>query len=397
MSFQKILLGDICDFIRGVSFNGTEATEMPTDDMVPILRAGNIGTILNTENDLIWVPSKRVSKEQYLQLNDIVICMASGSKDVLGKTAILTHKFRGSVGAFCGIIRSRKVDPKFIAYWLLSSGFYKWRDDQAKGANIQNLRYSEILDIPIPLPPLDEQRRIAALLQRADRLRRLRRFSRQLSDTFLQSVFLQMFGDPVTNPMGWETAQIADFASLISSGATPLGGAETYQKTGIRFIRSQNVLMNSFDFSDIVYIGNETHMNMKRTWVKENDILLNITGASIGRVAIYTEQVPANVNQHVCIIRIKPGILSPKYLSYQISIPSFQKYILSLQSGATRQAFNFEQIRDFRIIVPQMELQKDFISIAEKFLNNNSRLIESSRQSEQLFQTLLARAFSSSR
>src|SRR5687768_9149895 len=174
MTVQKVAFGEVCDFVRGVSFDGDDAIGVSKEGYVPILRAGNIGDELSVHDDLVWVPEKRVSREQYFQVGDIAICMASGSAKVLGKTAQLKENFVGSVGAFCGIIRPTKANPNYIAYWLKSSDFMAWRDSQSNGVNIQNLRPNEIREIKIPLPPLTEQKRIASLLARADRLRRLR-------------------------------------------------------------------------------------------------------------------------------------------------------------------------------------------------------------------------------
>lgn len=219
MTVPKVALGEVCGFVRGVSFDGKESIDVAKEGYVPILRAGNIGDDLYIHEDLVWVPEKRVSKEQYFQVGDIAICMASGSPKVLGKTAQLKESFTGSIGAFCGIIRPIKADPNYISYWLKSDGFMAWRDSQANGVNIQNLRPTEIREIEIPLPPLTEQKRIASLLARADRLRGLRRTAHDLSDALLQSVFLEMFGDPIANPNGWDKVVIEELVSDMRGGS----------------------------------------------------------------------------------------------------------------------------------------------------------------------------------
>ena len=249
-----------------------------------------------------------------------------------------------------------------------------------------------------------EQKRIASLLARADRLRQLRRAANALADSLLQSVFLELFGDPVANSKKWNVEKLEGLTSLVSSGATPLGGSNVYKPTGFRFIRSQNVLMNRFDFSDVVFIDKETYYSMKRTVVKRDDVLLNITGASIGRVVCYQDDTPANVNQHVCIIRCKQEKLNPVYLSYVISTPSFQEKIIANQSGATRQALNFEQIKDFNIPLPPLTLQEEFARVVARVeglppslrfggASLRARMAESERQTQNLFESLLAQSF----
>ncbi|MDP1624273.1 MAG: restriction endonuclease subunit S [bacterium] len=269
--------------------------------------------------------------------------------------------------------------------------------DVQKVGTIGNLNLEQIRDFKIPLPPLTEQKRIASLLARADRLRQLRRTAHDLGDALLQSVFLEMFGDPVTNSKKLNVEKLEGFTSLVSSGSTPLGGSNVYTASGIRFIRSQNVLMNKFDFSDIAFISEEIYNSMKRTFVKRNDVLLNITGASIGRVACYQDEIFANVNQHVCIIRCKPEKLNPIYLSYFLSMPSFQEKFITNQSGATRQALNFEQIKDFNISVPPLSLQEEFAGVVGRVESLRGRMGESARQVEGLFESLLAQSFDGGR
>jgi type I restriction enzyme S subunit len=154
-------LGDIATVIRGVSFEGGDASAVELPGLLPILRAGNITDSLVIDHDLIWVPAARVSPEQQMKLGDIAICLSSGSASVVGKTALLDQRFDGSIGAFCGIIRpGPRVMPEFLAAWLRSPAYRSWRDVQARGASIKNLRVSTLTEIRLPLPTLDEQRRL---------------------------------------------------------------------------------------------------------------------------------------------------------------------------------------------------------------------------------------------
>ena len=165
--WKWVKLGEITEAIRGVTFKQGDASYTPLAGSVPILRAGNISDKLNTSDDLVYVPDTYVSNAQKLQVNDIVICLSSGSASVVGKTAKLEYDWDGSVGAFCAILRSQNAETaEYLAYWFKSDKFLAWRDSQARGANIQNLRVSGISDVSIPLPPLAEQERIVAKLER---------------------------------------------------------------------------------------------------------------------------------------------------------------------------------------------------------------------------------------
>jgi len=158
-------LGDAATFIRGVTFKRLDANLTEHEGYLPILRAGNIGEQLDTENNLVWVPGSLVAEQQLLRNGDIAICMSSGSPSVVGKTALLQKNWVGSVGAFCGIVRAKNTETsKYLFFWFRSPPYLKWRDSQARGANIQNLKFSEFKTIKIPFPSHSEQRRIVSVL-----------------------------------------------------------------------------------------------------------------------------------------------------------------------------------------------------------------------------------------
>jgi type I restriction enzyme S subunit len=153
----------------------------------------------------------------------------------------------------------------------------------------------------------------------------------------------------------WRNVKLGNHTSLISSGSTPRGGQSVYLESGpVMLIRSQNVRMNQLDLSDVAFISDEIDAEMQRSVVAEKDVLLNITGASIGRVATFdVPHARANVNQHVCIIRPNAGELDSRYLTYYLSSSRVQHDINNKhQHGGTRQALTFQQIAEFDIPLP---------------------------------------------
>lgn len=156
----------------------------------------------------------------------------------------------------------------------------------------------------------------------------------------------------------WSLARLGDHCTKIGSGLTPLGGQSSYAKSGIPLIRSQNVRMNAFDPDGLAFISSDQDSEMLGSRVLIGDVLLNITGASIGRVCVVPDElVPANVNQHVSVIR-SDGSWDPKFLSFYLSSPSVQRQILGDQAGATRQALTKAQVEDFRVPLPPLRQQE---------------------------------------
>ncbi len=152
--------------------------------------------------------------------------------------------------------------------------------------------------------------------------------------------------------------RLSELASKIGSGQTPTGGYRSYLISGIPLIRSQNVLMGEFSREGLVYISPKTNSEMSSSRVEENDVLLNITGASIGRVCVVPREIcPANVNQHVCIVRCGKD-LEPDYLALLLASPRFQSIINDNQAGATRQALTKAMIEDFEVPFISLEDQR---------------------------------------
>ncbi len=158
-------LVDLAEVIRGVSYEKSQAQSTPDDDYLPILRANNINGELNFE-DLVYVPAYLIAAEQRLREHDIAVCMSSGSASLVGKSAMLRIPFEGSFGAFCAVLRSRSKDlAPYLDLYMSSPTCRHFLTQTSRGIGINNLRVSDLLGTPFPLPPLAEQRRIVAKVE----------------------------------------------------------------------------------------------------------------------------------------------------------------------------------------------------------------------------------------
>ena len=168
-------------------------------------------------------------------------------------------------------------------------------------------------------------------------------------------------------------------ATKVGSGSTPKGGDAVYTSIGHYFVRSQNVGMGFLMLDNIAHINDDIHQKHKATEIYENDVLLNITGASIGRTAVATKELEGgNVNQHVCIIRTNSKV-NPKFLCDYIQTQRIQNHIKSLQTGGSREGLNFEQIRSFPISLPSINEQNELTCLLDKInerIATQVRLIE---------------------
>jgi type I restriction enzyme, S subunit len=286
-------------------------------------------------------------------------------------------------------VRAKHQTSRFI-YQFLSTKRSRF-EDLASGNLIPGLSRGDVLDMVAPFPEPAEQQKIADCLSSLDELIVAERRNLAHLQAYKSGLMQQLFprnGEttprlrfPEFRKAGeWAAQELGPKTLKVGSGITPTGGEKVYKKSGRPFIRSQNVGWRELLLDDVAYITEETHQSFDGTELHVDDVLLNITGASIGRSAIADSRIlGGNVNQHVCIIRVKPDELNPVLLNQYLVSNDGQKQIDSFQAGGNRQGLNFAQIRSF--LVPLPPTAEEQIRIAECLSALDTRI---AAQSERL-------------
>ncbi|EGR4466983.1 restriction endonuclease subunit S, partial [Vibrio cholerae] len=190
-------------------------------------------------------------------------------------------------------------------------------------------------------------------------------------------------------PKCWSVETLGEHTIKVGSGVTPKGGSKAYVDTGIPLIRSQNVLFGKFKLDDVAFITEQQHEKMKGSQLKPKDVLLNITGASIGRCAVLPADFEeGNVNQHVCIIRMSQAI-TPEFCGWFLNSNLGQKQIWNLQAGGNREGLNFQQIRSFRVPVLTVEEQCSIVEILSTVSDKLNLLEQQKAETQQLKKGLM--------
>jgi type I restriction enzyme, S subunit len=222
-NYPFVRLDSVARVVRGVTYAKGDVVLSPGPGDIPVLRAGNINGRLITDHDLVWLRRRAVSDDQLLRDGDVVMCMSSGSATVVGKSAQLKTEWVGSFGAFCAAVRAEKsrADAGYIAHVLETPAFRAFAG-AALGNNIKNLNKSALEGYRLPFPPLDEQQRIVALLDRAAEIRRRADAARAKARAIIPALFLDTFGDPATNPKGWPVVTVGDLPGVeLRNGISP--------------------------------------------------------------------------------------------------------------------------------------------------------------------------------
>ena len=281
------------------------------------------------------------------------------------------------------------ADAHFVMNFCNSDTMRNQINRAVRGTTRERITRTELGQLTIPLPSLPEQQRIAAILQKADRLRRLRRYARQISDGYLQSVFLEMFGDPKKNPKEYGLVKLGDLMSFMTSGSR--GWAEHYCDKGAIFLRVQNVGANRLLLDDVAYVQPPDSAESRRTRVKSGDLLISAT-ADIGRTGVIPDNFPvAFINQHLFLIRLK--YFNPVFVAGYFSTPSGKAQILQSDSEGVKSGLNFDDAKGLTIFNVPLEEQEHFASVFQRYEHLRNQQSESIRQAENLFQSLLKKAF----
>ena len=261
------------------------------------------------------------------------------------------------------------MDVDYLCYSLM---FYN-TDGLVNGATRQKLTQATMRKMEIPKRSIDEQKAIVAKLAKTQSIITHRKQQLAKLDELIKARFVEMFGEPISNPMGWKIKKLSELSELITNGNTPKGGSENYVDSGILFLRSQNVWRNRIDLDDVAYIDDETHKKMKKSSVHYNDILITKTGrintenSSLGRAALFQgDDNSANINGHVYLVRLK-NIVSPKFVVTILTGEAYRKYIRKVcVGGIDKRQINLDQVEDFPIIMPPLELQNQFADFVKQ-------------------------------
>jgi type I restriction enzyme S subunit len=315
-----------------------------------------------------------------------------------GKTSFVGPDFPYPVAAvnehvFVVRVDSRKAWPKYAFHYLHSAvGQADIRKD-FRGATVGGISRGFVDVVQFPLPTLPEQKRIAAILDASDALRAKRRESIEQLDSLIQSTFLEIFGDPVTNPKGWAPAALQTLATRITKGASPKWQGFDYVDDGVLFVTSENVRDGYLSIQPPKFVPQAFHTKLRGSQLAIGDLLINLVGASIGRSALFQGYAgPANVNQAVGVVSLKNPTLA-RYILGALQTTAGKTLLTGNIVEAARANISLRNLRELQIPLPPPAIQNRFASIVESIEQQKARLKAHLAELDTLFASLQSRAF----
>lgn len=316
----------------------------------------NKNSIFKTDSDE-FITLEGAKKSTLLPINTLMVCcIGSLGKFALADKEVITNQQINSI-----VFDANIINYKYGFYYAFM--LEKILNELANEAVVKIVNKTIFSNIQIPLPPLEEQKRLVSLLDtlfaKIDRSIELLDENIAAADALLPSALNTVFGELENEPKKY----LKDITSKIGSGATPSGGEKAYKKSGISLIRSMNVHDYGFRDKNLAFIDDQQVQKLNNVVVEENDVLLNITGASVARCCIVDSQyLPARVNQHVAIIRLKNQAL-PQFVHYYLISPNTKNNLLfNAGGGATREAITKKMIEEFEIPLPPLDIQTQSVA-----------------------------------
>ena len=288
---------------------------------------------------------------------------------------------------------NENISKDYFFYYLGSNEIKSRLASMASGAVVKNLNKDIVKSLKIPLPPLEEQKKIAAILDAADALRQNDKALIAKYDELTQALFLDMFGDPVKNDKGWEKVFLKSICTKITDGTH---FSPEPQENGFPYITAKHVKNHGLDFySKPTYISEEAHNEIyKRCTPEYGDILYIKDGATTGIACINTFDEPFSMLSSLALIKPNKNTLNSYYLCHWLNNPKIKSKLLSeFMSGAAIQRYTLTKINSFELCLPSIGLQNQFAERVAVIEEQKSIAQKSLEKSEELFNSLLQKAF----
>jgi len=379
----NVQLGDVCHFLNG----GTPSKSIPSyfEGDVPWITGADISEPV-VRFARSFITEEAISKSATNRVPAGTILLVTRTS--VGKAAISGMELCFSQDITALKPDPHKLDTAYLLQFLRIQGSHF--DQQARGATIKGITRDVIERLEIPLPPIAQQKRIAAILDKAEELRGLRRQALEALDAIAQSIFLEMFGDPVTNPKGWQTSHLRKVCDEINDcpHSTP-----TWTEHGVVCLRTSNLTEGSWHWEDTRFVSMETyHERSKRGYILAGDIILSREG-TVGVAAIVTLEMKVCMGQRLVQLRPSASILTSEFTLQHLLYVLAPTRLSRLMVGSTSQHLNVKELKDLRIPLPPLPLQQEFTRRVEAIEQLKTTHRESLTQLNALFASLQHRAF----
>jgi type I restriction enzyme S subunit len=377
MTRSKVRLGDAATFINGYAFKPSDWRSTGKE----IIRIQNL---TNTSDSINYFEG--VLPEKYkVKKGDLLISWSA----TLGIYEWKKDEAWLNQHIFKVVFDKYEFDKRFF-FHLISYNLNKLKKE-VHGSTMKHITKERFDKIQIPLPPLETQKKIAAILDKADELRQNDKKILEKYDKLAQSVFLEMFGDPVINSRSLKIVRLEDIATRITDG---VHAKPNYVEEGVPFISVKDITTGVLEFDNCKFISKEDHLKFtKRCKPEYDDILYTKVGATYGRPALVDKKIDFSIYVSVALIKPKRELVNSSFLKETLAHPAIKRQADKAIKGIGVPDLHLNMIKEFVLPLPALADQEKYAAILSEVEFQKKITQEGIRKSEDLFQSLLQRAF----
>lgn len=258
------------------------------------------------------------------------------------------------------------ITREYLTYFLRSSHFVNYINSRTTGAKMPRVNIKDLKQVRVPCPSLDMQNYIVKLFQTCIKIINIREKELVILDNLVKARFVESFGDPVQNNNKYPEHSLGDDIDFLTSGSR--GWVKYYSSKGKMFITIKNVKCGHISMDNIQYINPPDNAEARRTKVQAGDLLISIT-ADLGRTGVVTKEIAkkgAYINQHLMCVRLDKKILLPEFVSFFMESQAGKRQFYAKNQNAVKAGLNFDAIKTFKIMVPPLEKQNEYVSFTER-------------------------------
>lgn len=355
-------LGEVCTFRRGLTYSKKDEVD---SGGTSVLRATNVDLETGELNlsEIRFIRSEvSVPPSKMVEPGTILICTASGSKKHLGKTALIDRPMDFAFGGFMGLLKPNEgLLPKYLHWLMRSDAYWTFIDGLSDGANINNLKFNQLSEFPIPLPSLEEQQRIIAVLDEAfESLARAHAHAeanlqnaRELSAAAVEAVFGRL-------PSSTAIEELQDLCTErgITYGVIKLG---EHDPEGVPCLRTSNVRSLRIDVDGMKVIAPTLSKEYSRTILEGGEVLVNVRGTLGGVATVPDHMAGWNISREVAMVPVDHSRLDPDFASFFVSTRGAQAWLTGVIKGAAYKGINLTDLRLLKIPVPGLDRQAEIV------------------------------------
>ena len=370
---------DVCDFQGGTQPPKEEWINDPRDGYVRMLQIRDY-----SQGDAKFIQYVKDTKKLHKCKKDDIM---------LSRYGYIGQAFMGLEGAYnvalVKVIKKEEIHTPYLLYYFQSYYFQHFLlSNVGARATIPGFNKDELENALIRIPEMKEQVEIASKIAKVDELIGFHKQQLDILDTLIKSRFIEMFGDPILNSMGWPICELSECIQFLTSGSR--GWAQYFTDEGEYFITIKNVKNCRITLDEVQHIIPPNNAEAKRTKVQEGDLLISIT-ADLGRTGVVTKEIADHggyINQHLTCIRLDQKAARPLYVAYYMESEAGKCQFQSKNQSAVKAGLNFNAINSLRLMLPPIELQDRFIGFIEQIDKSKFYIIQTQKIIELLIRAI---------